>query len=401
MTAPSLCRWLITPRTGSDAQRAPRDVRVDAVRGFALLVIFVTHVPGNPLASYAPGAFFFHDAADAFVLLAGFAVALAFGPLFERRGFLVGTARVGGRILELYGAHLLTFIFVAGLIAWAAMRFDDPLYYEAVNIQPLFAETERALLHALLLVYQPNYLDILPLYVVLLAAFPLLPFAMRASPAAVLCGSVLLWALAQGTGLNLPNLPLNGVWFFNPLAWQLLFVIGAVAGYAVRDGVALPRGRTLLAIALLAVPGIVLLKAMQGHVPLLGFLEWLPREYHLAWDKVRLSPARIFSLLACAYLIAVLVDRDAAWLHRAPARTLAMVGRHSLEVFSIGIVCSMVAYVVLTETDRVWYAVLGVNAVGIVTLVLLAHVLAWYDRTVSQAKAVSAPASTVTAGVPS
>jgi hypothetical protein len=136
-------------------------------------------------------------------------------------------------------------------------------------------------------------------------------------------------------------------------------------------------------------------------VPLLGFLEWLPREYHLAWDKVRLSPARVVSLLACAYLIAVVVDRDAAWLRGAPARTLTVVGRHSLEVFSIGIVCSMVGHVVLTETDRVWYAVLAVNAVGIVALVLLAHGLAWYDRAVSQGKAVPAPAATVNAGVPS
>jgi len=34
------------------------------------------------------------------------------------------------------------------------------------------------------------------------------------------------WLLEKQTGLNLPAAP-EGVWFFNPLAWQFLFFIGA------------------------------------------------------------------------------------------------------------------------------------------------------------------------------
>ena len=47
-----------------------------------------------------------------------------------------------------------------------------------------------------------------------------------ATPTLALALSVLLYALTWEFGWNLPAYP-SGHWFFNPFAWQLLFVFGA------------------------------------------------------------------------------------------------------------------------------------------------------------------------------
>jgi hypothetical protein len=44
-----------------------RDFRLDFCRGVALIVIFIDHVPGNPLSSWTLRNFSFCDAAEVFV----------------------------------------------------------------------------------------------------------------------------------------------------------------------------------------------------------------------------------------------------------------------------------------------------------------------------------------------
>lgn len=67
--------------TSSGAQR---DLRIDFFRGLALLFIFIDHVPDNVLARFTLRNFGFADAAEVFVLLAGFSAVLAYGRTFER-----------------------------------------------------------------------------------------------------------------------------------------------------------------------------------------------------------------------------------------------------------------------------------------------------------------------------
>jgi hypothetical protein len=49
-----------------------RDLRIDFLRGLALLFIFIDHIPDNGLAHFTLRNFGFADAAEVFVLLAGF-----------------------------------------------------------------------------------------------------------------------------------------------------------------------------------------------------------------------------------------------------------------------------------------------------------------------------------------
>ncbi|WP_252724697.1 OpgC domain-containing protein, partial [Acinetobacter baumannii] len=64
-------------------------------------------------------------------------------------------------------------------------------------------------------------MDVLPLYVVLMAAFPPILFFMLSFANAALMLSFTMYVIAVGFGLNLNSYP-SGAWYFNPFAWQFL-----------------------------------------------------------------------------------------------------------------------------------------------------------------------------------
>ena len=168
----SLRSWFLFGAAPASPVRVERDVRVDIFRGLSLLIIFVDHVAGNVLMRITPTSLGFSDAAEYFVLLAGFSAALAYGAVIDRRSFVTGSAQVVARIWKLYLAHLGLFVFTAVAVAFMAVRFGNPLYYEHVSILPFFQDPATTILQTAALVFLPTYLDILPLYIVLLAMLP-------------------------------------------------------------------------------------------------------------------------------------------------------------------------------------------------------------------------------------
>ena len=209
-----------------------RDVRVDFFRGLALIFIFVDHIQENVLQYVTMQNFGFADAADVFVALAGYASFLAYTKVFDREGWPAGLFKVGRRISTLYIAHILLLIVCVAALALAALLADNVVYQDVVNLEPFFDEPGRALRKALVLSHQPDMLDILPLYVVLLLWFPLLLLLMRIHLVLALSASVALWIGANIFNWNLPSYPDNAGWYFNPFAWQLLFTLGAIAAHS-------------------------------------------------------------------------------------------------------------------------------------------------------------------------
>ena len=112
-------------------------------------------------------------------------------------------------------------------IAYVAATFDNPLYAEEMKILDFLKQPDITIVQALLLKFKPVNMDVLPLYIVLLLLFPPMPVA-AAAPAEPRAGAArsrfTCWP--GNFDWNLPAYP-NGVWFFNPFAWQLLFVFGA------------------------------------------------------------------------------------------------------------------------------------------------------------------------------
>ena len=150
-----------------------RDLRVDFFRGLALWWIYTDHIPGDVLGDYSLRNFAMCDATEVFVLLAGFGAGIAYGSEMDRQGYLYAAADTLRRAWTLYIAHIFLFVVYTAQVAYSAAALDRVFYLEETRLDVLADAPYRALLEALLLRFQPNLLNILPLYVALLLIFAL------------------------------------------------------------------------------------------------------------------------------------------------------------------------------------------------------------------------------------
>jgi hypothetical protein len=359
------------PPAAPRSAKPVRDARVDVVRGLALLTIFVDHIPRNAPALLTLHNFGFSDAAEIFVLLAGYSSMIAYGGLFRRAGVRTAIARILRRCVRIY-------LFQAGLLL--ATLLIVRFWMDLTGLTPRFGVAPLlqmgllpGLLRGLVLNALPNYLDILPLYILLLALFPLIYLGMRRGVWGVLALSGTLWLAANlDHQLNLPNAAAaDEGWYFNPFAWQFLFVIGAALALAVRDhGGLLPRRgwATTAAWAYLA------FALLQGG----SWKDWgLPDLRPLAIDapdKSHVGPLRLLDILALSYLLfsTPAVLRASRW---RPLRLIDACGRHSLEVFAAGCLAALIGRILYRTFDATWPLQIAVNLSGLALMLALASLL--------------------------
>ena len=185
-------------------------------------------------------------------------------------------------------------------IVWVSVARDMPSLIEEMELMGLGENPYQAILQAALLKFRPINLDVLPLYIVLLLLFPPILWLLIRNATLALVASVGLYALTWEFGWNLPSYP-SGQWWFNPFAWQLLFVFGAwcALGGAERLATVLKSPVTLwIAISYVVFAfGIVL----TWHIPRLAFLvpRWLT-EWMYPIDKTNLDVLRFAHFLALA-----------------------------------------------------------------------------------------------------
>ncbi|MGG7566433.1 OpgC family protein [Rhodovulum sp. DZ06] len=229
--------------------RRARDLRLDFFRGLAMFIILLAHTPGNPWTLWIPARFGFSDATEIFVFCSGLASALAFGSAFRDRGFGLGSARIGFRVWQVYWAHVGLVIAVTALMALfdaSGLGPEGKRYLGSLPLIPWETQFSEAVIGLLTLTWVPNYFDILPMYLAILAMVPLVMGAHRLggrwAVAALVWG---LWAVAQTGALDLPSRPWRDdlPWFFNPFGWQLVFFTGFAFG--MRWLPAPPRSRAL------------------------------------------------------------------------------------------------------------------------------------------------------------
>ena len=346
------------------AVASKRDPRIDVVRGMALLMIFVDHIPGNALEWATLRNFGFSDAAEIFVFLAGMSAMLAYGKAFERDGTLGGLYRVFRRWGRLYLFHvglLLTTCLI--VLLWTTHYHLEPRF-----VAPIINAPISGLIRGLLLQALPSYLDILPLYLVLIAGFPLIYFGLRRNLWLALTASATLWLAANlNPNLSLANWINHGRWFFNPFAWQFLFTIGAAF--------ALPAAidkRSLLWKNWVAWLCIAYLSF--AFLELAPWAEWnLPdlRPITLATpDKTLLAPLRLLDVLSLVYLL-LSSDRLRMLAGRWFFRPLEICGRHSLEVFAVGCIAALLGRLLFRTYGAGIEAQIAINVVGIAMMCIV------------------------------
>ncbi|WP_245819061.1 OpgC family protein [Marivita hallyeonensis] len=375
----------------SDAmpQAGTRDPRLDFFRGIAMFIILIAHIPGNWFTLWIPARFGFSDATETFVFCSGMASAIAFGRAFRDRGLLMGTTRVTFRIWQVYWAHIgLFFAIAATMVALNAMFPDGRDYVGQLNLYPFFNNAQTNLIGLMTLTYVPNYFDILPMYLVILAMMPLMIGLARIHFGLAALASITLWVCANVLGWNFPAEPWSERgWFFNPLGWQLIFF----TGFAFMSGwlPAPPRDRRLfwLAVAIILVTIPFAYFRVFNAFPV--FLEWR-RDWSFLFQKTEFGILRYVHFLATAYAAWFLVgpagvnilpgSRPGA-LARAWQGILAIimkVGQQSLAVFIGSMYLARVLGALLDQVGRTGFSMLWVNLLGFALIIGVAYGAAWF-----------------------
>ena len=370
-----------------------RDPRIDFFRGLALIFIFWDHVPHNPLGQITLRNLGFSDAAEVFVFLAGYASVLAYGKVLQREGYWMAGLKILRRTWVLYVVHIFLLAVMMGIVFFANSHVETRDLVEEMGMTHFITHPQQALTDELLLRFKPNLMDPLPLYIVLLGGLSLvLPFLLRQTWA-VVAVSLAMYLMAPWMGWNLRAIA-DGVWYFNPVTWQLLFVLGGAAAiHASRPRLAETRGLfrqpLFMAAALYVLAAAVIT------------LSWRWPEVHDAWmpsalsellypiSKTDLSPVRLVHFLALAYVTAKLLP-GRAWTQHWLARQTCRMGRFSLEVFCLGVLLAPLADMVNALAGDTFTVQVFTALVGVGLMALLGAWLAFNKRLHQQPKIVQA-----------
>lgn len=322
-----------------------RDYSLDILRGIMLLIMAADHF-GEPIFQHLYEFAGYLSAAEGFVFLSGMLVALVYSRYQTQGGWLL-EQKVWQRAAVIYGYHLAVVgaVFVFTLLSVLADASWQSFATE-MELEPL-----AALLSALVLVYQPPMLDILPMYVLLMLGAPLALRLMlrfkRLGVASVLAGSILLWVFAHQGAWHwllqaLPPTLLVRVGAFDYLAWQLIFVLGMVAGF-LRFTQQRKLGTINKPLFLMALSVIIFLFLLRhGYLKPTSFLGgvWLVEYPHIARDNI--GWLRLVNFLAFVYVIAGFIHLYHQYKIFQPlsllGRWLGFLGQHSLQVFAFHLV---------------------------------------------------------------
>src|SRR6202161_2037749 len=360
------------------AAGAERDLRLDLFRGVALWLIFLDHIPENIVSWITIRNYGFSDATEIFIFISGYTAAFVYGRTMLQRGFVLASARILRRAWQIYVAHIFLFTIFMAEIAYVAATFDNPLYAEEMKILDFLKQPDITIFQALLLKFKPVNMDVLPLYIVLLLLFPPTLFLLLWQPAFALAASALLYVLTWTFDWYLPAYP-NGVWFFNPFAWQLLFVFGAwcALGGAKRLAPVL-QSRAILAIAI-AYLAFAFVIALTWYVEPLGRLvaNWLS-EWMYPIDKTNLDVLRFAHFLALAAVTVHFVPRDWPGLKWTILQPAIRCGQHSLEIFCLGVFLAFAGQFVISEYSGGPLIQIAISLTGIIIMIATANLISWY-----------------------
>jgi hypothetical protein len=385
-----------------------RDPRLDFYRGIAMYIILVAHIPGNFLTLWIPARFGFSDATEIFVFCSGMASAIAFGKAFRTRGWFLGTARVVFRVWQVYWAHIAVFMVIAFLMASLnATELFKKDYIGSLNLWPFFNETTPNVIGLLTLTYVPNYFDILPMYIAILAMMPIVVGLKNIHGALAVSFVVLVWFGANiaivsrlggdfevvkwiGANMDFFHLPAEPwserTWFFNPFGWQLVFFTGfaLMAGWLPQP----PLNKWLVILAILVVV-IAIPFAYFRMLRVYPELKAIAGDIKFLTTKTEFGLFRYLHFLALAYLGWAVAGEGGkrliatgqglfaqAW--RVLLKIILKVGQQSLAVFVFSMVLARFIGFAFDQTGRDTWTVVAGNLIGFALITGVAYLAGWF-----------------------
>ena len=355
------------------------DSRLYLALGIANWSVFVNHIPHNVVSLLTLRNFGFSGAADLFVFVVGYGVAIIHGRMALERGYLVAATRIFRRVWRLYAAYVVLFVIYIDFIAYVASQSRAPEIIHEYNISGILEHPLRILIRGLVLQEEPLNLNLLQLMIPLMALFPFALWGLLRWPNVTLAASIALYLAARWFGWNFRISP-DQEWTFNPLCWQMLMVLGgwfAVTGAPGRVLRDLPWLRILAGSYLVFALGITLLRRspeLSAYLPDLLLTTTAPA------DKEDLAPHRVVHFLALAFLATHLVPADHPGLRLRPLQAVIRCGEEWLAVFCVGVFLSFAGYLILITGPNLVVVQVAVSVVGFGAMTAVAYYVAWSKR---------------------
>lgn len=351
-----------------------RDLRLDACRGLALWFIFIDHIPDNAFAWLTLRNYGFSDTTEVFVFVSGYTCMLAYGGALREQGWPTIVARSLRRGFEIYAAFLLLLIgyFVLIWVAGGGSR-----YLDETNTRFFFENPGAAIIHAVVLQYTPVNTDILPTFALLHLAFPVVLWLLIRNAAAALALSFLLYLMVQLFSWHVPAWP-SGELYFNPLAWQILFVFGAwYADQGAGRLKTIVRSRGTLGLAVLYLAFSLVVTLSWQIEPLERLIPDMVSGLIYPIYKSHLAPVRLLHFLALAVVVSRLTPPDWRGLTKPWMTAMIRCGENSLAIFCVSVLLSFAGFVILEGTSGSLAMQAAVSVAGIVLMVAAATLMTW------------------------
>jgi hypothetical protein len=347
-----------------------RDLRIDACRGIALWCIFLDHIPNNIGSWLTPRNYGFSDAAEVFMFVSGVTCALAYGKARRYEGWTGVIGRTLRRSWDIYVAFLLLTLASAILIHLVGGGSSA----DANNTRILLDQPGATLARAAILQYRPVNTDVLPIFVLLHLLFAPLLWMLLRVPNLTLGISLALYVLVHVFGWTVPAWP-NSHWAFNPIAWQLLVVLGAwwtIEGKRVQPWV---RSRAALVLAVLYLFFSLVIALSWRIKPLEALIPQMLAHLLYPLDKSNLAPLRLLHFLAIAVLAAWLVPRNWRVLKTPVMRGAILCGQNSLPIYCLGVLLAFVSHMALLDISSWLVMQIALSVGGIMAMIVGATLL--------------------------
>jgi hypothetical protein len=350
------------PLVSAIASDARRDLRVDFVRGLALLVIFSDHVIGNSIRDFMPISLGFSDMAEVFIFLSGYLNGIRPPPADVSDGTRRQFAKTLSRCAGLYGAILLMNLMAVVLLAVASRFGINNVSFPDLALPP--SHDEVGLWNILTLQRLLFNSSVLALYLMLIWIVPFVGRLLRSQPLPTVAASGAVYTAVQiwPQSFTLPA-PWAEAVFFNPLAWQLPFVLGMAWGAGgARCKVFIPRGWLAVLAAACCVEVAFLVKC--------GW--WNP---HLEWgiDKPTLGPVRLLHFYCILILGRALFRGNCDFLRNTLFHPVLVCARHPLATYVAGGLLATLGTMLLAKYGTGLEWTIGINVGGWAGSVLAAY----------------------------
>jgi hypothetical protein len=334
-------------------------------------MIYLDHLDPNIWSRLSLWRFGFSDFAEVFVFLSGFMSVGSWEKVLPQGNTRAVISKLSRRIARLYFAQVVSLLLSIALVAalvGRGVRVRDPSTYLWMG------DPAHYLVRVLTLLYAPGIFTLFLLYITVAPLLPLAVLGLKHAPKLTLGLSAGPWILIQFPPFH--SLGTSWHWYFNPLAWQFMFVLGAaVRYYSDRLG---PLARSPWVVGSAA--SVVVVSIALRSLTLPGTLHGLNAALHAISisdpGKPDLAPYRVLHFLALVILLHAFVSRHRRWLGSPVARWVILCGRNSLLLYAASLVLDIAGDLILAAVHGGAFLQLVISAAGIFVLCLLA----WLHR---------------------